>query len=71
MSRVLNDNGHIALHGILFPNLTLAIQGYTDDTGGQAANQTLSEQRAAAVKAALVTRGIAAERLRTIGGWRS
>ena len=37
-------------------DLKLAIEGHTDDAGDAAANKTLSEERAAAVKAYLVAR---------------
>jgi OmpA-OmpF porin, OOP family len=43
------------------------IEGHTDSTGDAARNQTLSEARAAAVREALVARGVAAERLETAG----
>jgi outer membrane protein OmpA-like peptidoglycan-associated protein len=47
---------------------TLAIEGHTDNIGGNAFNQTLSTQRADAVRSALVTRyHIAAARLRSAG----
>lgn len=50
------------------PELALVIEGHTDDVGGAAANQRLSEQRAAAVKAYLVaTHGIDAGRLTSEG----
>jgi outer membrane protein OmpA-like peptidoglycan-associated protein len=39
------------------------IEGHTDNVGGTAANQKLSEQRAAAVKTALVKRGVDGDRL--------
>lgn len=46
----------------------LAIEGHTDNIGGDAYNQDLSDRRAAAVKNALVSRfNIAAERLTTSG----
>lgn len=46
---------------------TLLIEGHTDSTGNSAHNQTLSQQRAEAVKTWLVTGGIAATRLQTAG----
>jgi outer membrane protein OmpA-like peptidoglycan-associated protein len=47
---------------------TLAIEGHTDNIGGDASNQILSAQRADAVRDALVTRyHIAAPRLRSQG----
>lgn len=49
-------------------DLALTIEGHTDNVGNAAANQTLSEKRAAAVKAALVSNyGIADSRLETTG----
>lgn len=42
---------------------TLQIQGYTDDVGRDAANTGLSRRRAEAVRAALIARGISADRL--------
>jgi len=49
------------------PKLRLEIQGHTDNVGGTAYNQTLSEKRAAAVYNAIVSRGIEESRLRYIG----
>lgn len=50
------------------PTWHLRIDGHTDGIGNIAANQTLSERRAAAVKNALVSRyGIGADRLATGG----
>jgi outer membrane protein OmpA-like peptidoglycan-associated protein len=47
---------------------TLAIEGHTDNIGGDASNQTLSAQRADAVRNALITRyHIAPPRLRSEG----
>ncbi|NLH11280.1 MAG: OmpA family protein [Holophagae bacterium] len=50
------------------PDLKLLVVGHTDMTGDLAHNRTLSEQRAAAVVAALVgTHGVAAPRLAAFG----
>lgn len=50
------------------PELSLLIEGHTDDVGNGRDNQALSEKRAAAVKAALVARGgIDGSRLETRG----
>lgn len=49
------------------PNLSIEIQGHTDDTGSQAYNQKLSERRAEAVKTELIRQGVNASRLTTIG----
>ncbi len=43
------------------------IEGYTDSRGSDQYNQQLSQQRAAAVRNALVMRGIDPNRLRTVG----
>ena len=49
------------------PELKLRIEGHTDNVGQAAANQSLSEKRAAAVKAWLVTQGVEAKRLEAKG----
>jgi OOP family OmpA-OmpF porin len=50
------------------PRVTkLRIEGHTDNVGNPQANETLSGQRALAVKAALVAKGIKAERLLAVG----
>lgn len=47
--------------------LSLVVEGHTDAVGDAAANQRLSEQRAAAVVAALTSRGVPGGRLRAAG----
>jgi outer membrane protein OmpA-like peptidoglycan-associated protein len=51
------------LSGLLLahPELTLEIEGHTDSTGSDELNQTLSEQRAEAVRSYLVGQGVGAE----------
>jgi hypothetical protein len=49
------------------PAWTLNVTGHTDNVGGGASNLALSRRRAASVKAALVSRGVAAARLATGG----
>jgi len=49
------------------PQLRLAINGYTDETGTDAHNLTLSDERAKAVMATLVSSGIPAARLQAKG----
>ncbi len=58
-----------AISGILkeFPASRFMIEGHTDSDGSNALNQTLSENRAAAVKNYLIENGIAADRLQSAG----
>jgi outer membrane protein OmpA-like peptidoglycan-associated protein len=46
---------------------TVEVQGHTDSRGGDAANQTLSEARAAAVAKALTDKGVPGDRLTSKG----
>jgi len=50
-----------------YPGSNFSIEGHTDADGKDAANQTLSENRAAAVKTYLVEKGIAEARLSSKG----
>jgi outer membrane protein OmpA-like peptidoglycan-associated protein len=72
MSDVLFDTGKYSLKpgareklakvaGILlaYPGLNIEVGGYTDNVGGDAMNQTLSENRAGSVRDYLVNQGVA------------
>jgi outer membrane protein OmpA-like peptidoglycan-associated protein len=72
MSDVLFDSGKYSLKpgareklakvaGILlaYPSLNIEVGGYTDNVGGDAMNQTLSENRANSVRDYLVQEGVA------------
>ena len=49
------------------PNADITVEGHTDSTGNKEHNMELSQQRAESVKAALVARGVAADRVKTVG----
>lgn len=49
------------------PTARIQIAGHTDSDGGESSNQTLSENRAKSVHQYLVSKGIAGNRLTTIG----
>ncbi|MFZ4435424.1 MAG: OmpA family protein [Flavobacterium psychrophilum] len=50
-----------------YPTAKFSIEGHTDDSGSVGFNQTLSENRASAVKNYLIENGIAADRLTSAG----
>ena len=49
------------------PDLRVSVEGHTDAMGSDAYNQALSERRAQAVKRYLVSAGVDASRLETMG----
>ncbi len=49
------------------PELKISVEGHTDNVGTPASNKTLSEERAKSVVYAIVSQGIAAERLSSTG----
>lgn len=49
------------------PDMKIEVGGHTDDVGTNASNQILSENRAKAVKTYLTQKGIASNRISTIG----
>lgn len=49
------------------PEMKLTIEGHTDNTGSDELNQQLSENRAAAVKDYLISKGVDASRIQSIG----
>lgn len=49
------------------PDLKISIEGHTDNVGAVTSNQTLSESRAKSVMTALVSKEIAASRLKSKG----
>lgn len=50
-----------------FPEHEIAVEGHTDATGPDAYNQTLSEERAASVRTALVQSGVTSSRITSRG----
>jgi outer membrane protein OmpA-like peptidoglycan-associated protein len=50
-----------------YPDTTIKVVGYTDSTGAETYNQQLSEQRANAVKNALVVKNVQAARISALG----
>lgn len=64
-SRALLDRAAAVL--VEYPDLRLEISGHTDSTGKAERNRELSNERALAVKAYLVSKGVAGERLKTRG----
>jgi outer membrane protein OmpA-like peptidoglycan-associated protein len=61
----LNDVADALIKGN--PDSNITIEGHTDSTGSRDHNLVLSQQRAEAVKQALVGRGVSADRIKTVG----
>ncbi len=52
---------------LAWPEVTVEIQGHTDNTGSAELNRRLSEERAASVRAYLEMKGVSAKRLTSVG----
>ncbi len=57
----------LAAFFVEYPTRKVMIEGFTDSTGSQATNQTLSEQRATTVSTSLMNLGVSAERVASRG----
>jgi len=64
----LDDIGNLAKFMNQYANTVVTVEGHTDSQGSDAYNQVLSQKRAEAVKAVLITKfGIAADRVTATG----
>lgn len=63
-SEVINEFAEVLKR---YPELVFVIEGHTDSRGSTESNQKLSEERAIAIQAALARRGVARERMSTVG----
>jgi outer membrane protein OmpA-like peptidoglycan-associated protein len=71
-SATVDYDGRAALEEVAavlaeYPKTAVIVQGHTDATGSEEHNLTLSERRAAAVRGLLVSRGVLASRVSTVG----
>jgi outer membrane protein OmpA-like peptidoglycan-associated protein len=62
--RMLDDVARVLVD---YPDTNVLIKGHTDNTGSESHNQNLSERRARAVENYVATRGVAIDRLRSMG----
>jgi outer membrane protein OmpA-like peptidoglycan-associated protein len=65
--RARDEVGRIAAVLGQYPEHRISLEGHTDSTGSETLNQRLSEQRAEAVRAALIADGIEPTRVETVG----
>ena len=65
--RARDEAGTIAAVLSQYPDHQIVVEGHTDSVGGELANQRLSEQRADAVRAALIAMGVDPSRVRAVG----
>jgi outer membrane protein OmpA-like peptidoglycan-associated protein len=71
-SAALNPQFHAVLDKVAvtlseYNQTVVQVAGHTDSTGSRSYNMQLSQRRADSVKAYLVSRGVPAERLQTVG----
>lgn len=71
-SSVLKPSGYSEIDRVTnvlkkYPETRILVEGHTDSSGAETYNQKLSEQRAQAVKNAIVSRGVAESRIETMG----
>lgn len=64
-----SDEGIVAIYNFLLNNkeVTITLEGHTDDIGNEEYNMLLSERRAASVRQALIDKGINGDRIKTKG----
>ncbi len=61
---VLDDIANVM---VKYPETKIEVQGHTDSVGSDASNLTLSQLRAQSVSSALMQRGVASDRIRSVG----
>lgn len=71
-SSVLDGGGRSTLEDVAdvindYPKTAVVVQGHTDSSGSEEANQYLSERRAGTVESYLVNRGVASDRMTSMG----
>lgn len=71
-SSALDEEGQYTLEDVAdvindYPKTAVVVQGHTDATGSEEANQYLSERRAGSVERYLINRGVDSDRLATLG----